>query len=117
QASNRSGGGAVIYAPSGSQEVLTEVLKDTLRIAPTIVKRNGDRIQVLVARDVDFRSVYELRATTTGRCRFLPCAGLRGAGAGAGGRQRAFRAGPHPTRVASPARRPRGDRAVYQPAT
>jgi len=67
QASNRSGGGAVIYAPSGSQEVLTEVLKDTLHIAPTIVKRNGDRIQVLVARDVDFRSVYELRATTTGR--------------------------------------------------
>jgi len=67
QASNRSGGGAVIYAPSGSQEVLTEVLKDTLHIAPTIVKRNGDRIQVLVARDVDFRPVYELRATTTGR--------------------------------------------------
>ena len=64
QASNRSGGGAVIYTPSGSQEVLTEVLKDTLHIAPTIVKRNGDRIQVLVARDVDFRSVYELRATT-----------------------------------------------------
>jgi type IV secretion system protein VirB10 len=67
QASNRSGGGAVIYTPSGSQEVLTEVLKDTLHIAPTIVKRNGDRIQVLVARDVDFRSVYELRASTTGR--------------------------------------------------
>jgi len=60
-------GGAVIYTPSGSQEVLTEVLKDTLHIAPTIVKRNGDRIQVLVARDVDFRSVYELRASTTGR--------------------------------------------------
>ena len=67
QASTRSGGGAVIYTPSGSQEVLTEVLKDTLHIAPTIVKHNGDRIQVLVARDVDFRPVYELRATTTGR--------------------------------------------------
>jgi type IV secretion system protein VirB10 len=60
QASARSGG-AVIYAPSASQDVLTEVLKDTLRIAPTVVKRNGDRIQVLVARDVDFRPVYELR--------------------------------------------------------
>jgi type IV secretion system protein VirB10 len=63
QATNRSGG-AVIYAPSASQEVLTEVLKDTLRIAPTVVKRNGDRIQVLVARDLDFRAVYELRART-----------------------------------------------------
>jgi type IV secretion system protein VirB10 len=60
EASSRSGS-AVIYAPSASQDVLTEVLKDTLRIAPTVVKRNGDRIQVLVARDVDFRPVYELR--------------------------------------------------------
>jgi type IV secretion system protein VirB10 len=61
EASSRSGS-AVIYAPSASQDVLTEVLKDTLRIAPTVVKRNGDRIQVLVARDLDFRPVYELRA-------------------------------------------------------
>jgi len=61
QAANHSGG-AVIYAPSASQDVLTEVLKDTLQIPPTIVKHNGDRIQVLVARDIDFRSVYELHA-------------------------------------------------------
>ena len=53
--------GAVIYTPSGSQDVLTEVLKGTVQIAPTIVKHNGDRIQVLVARDIDFRPVYELR--------------------------------------------------------
>lgn len=66
QASNRSGS-AVIYTPSGSTGVLTEVLKDTLQISPTVVKRNGERIQVLVARDVDFRSVYELRATASER--------------------------------------------------
>ena len=65
QASNRSGG-AVIYAPSASQDVLTEVLKDTANIPPTVVKRNGDRIQVLLARDVDFRPVYELRTPPTG---------------------------------------------------
>lgn len=53
-------GGTVIYNPSTSQEVLTEVLKSTLNIAPTVRKSQGDRIQVLVARDVDFRSVYEL---------------------------------------------------------
>jgi type IV secretion system protein VirB10 len=55
------GNGAVIYGPSGSQDIATEVLKDTLQIAPTIIKHNGDRIQVLVARDIDFRPVYELR--------------------------------------------------------
>jgi len=60
QAANRSGG-SVIYAPSSSADVMSEALKDTVGIAPTIVKHNGDRIQVLVARDVDFRPVYELR--------------------------------------------------------
>ena len=66
QAASRSGS-AVVYAPASSQDVLTEVLKGTVNIAPTVVKRNGDRIQVFVARDVDFRSVYELRAVATGR--------------------------------------------------
>jgi type IV secretion system protein VirB10 len=66
QAANHSGG-AVIYAPSASQDVMTEVLKSTVNIAPTVAKHNGDRIQVLVARDLDFRSVYELRGPATGR--------------------------------------------------
>jgi type IV secretion system protein VirB10 len=61
QASTRSNG-AVIYAPSASQDVLTEVLRGTISIPPTVIKRNGDRIEVLVARDLDFRSVYELRS-------------------------------------------------------
>jgi type IV secretion system protein VirB10 len=55
------GGGAVIYNPSPSESVITDVLKSTVNIRPTVTKRNGDRIQVFVARDVDFRSVYELR--------------------------------------------------------
>jgi type IV secretion system protein VirB10 len=59
QATNRSGG-SVIYAPSASADVATEALKGTLNISPTVVKRNGDRIQILVARDLDFRAVYEL---------------------------------------------------------
>lgn len=65
--SSRSGSGTVIVDPSASQGVMTEVLKGTVNIAPTVVKRNGDRIQVLVARDLDFRSVYELRSSAAGR--------------------------------------------------
>jgi type IV secretion system protein VirB10 len=56
-----SGNGTVIYNPSTSTDVITEVLKNTVNIPPTVVKPQGDRIQVFVARDLDFRSVYELR--------------------------------------------------------
>jgi type IV secretion system protein VirB10 len=56
-----SGNGTVIYNPSTSTDIVTEVLKSTVNIPPTVVKPQGDRIQVLVARDLDFRSVYELR--------------------------------------------------------
>jgi type IV secretion system protein VirB10 len=60
QSSNR-GGGAVIYNPSASQDALTDILKGTINIPPTVTKQQGDRIQILVARDLDFRTVYELR--------------------------------------------------------
>jgi type IV secretion system protein VirB10 len=56
-----SGNGTVIYNPSTSTDVVNEVLKSTVNIPPTVVKPQGDRIQVFVARDLDFRSVYELR--------------------------------------------------------
>ena len=59
--SSRSGGSAVVVNPSATQDVMTEVLKGTINIAPTVRKQQGDRIQVLVARDLDFRTVYELR--------------------------------------------------------
>jgi type IV secretion system protein VirB10 len=63
----RGGGTAVVVNPSASQDVLTEILRNTINVPPTIVKRNGDRIQVLVARDLDFRSVYELRSAARAR--------------------------------------------------
>jgi type IV secretion system protein VirB10 len=58
QSSSR--GGTVVLDPTASEDVLTEILRSTVDIPPTIRVRNGARIQVLVARDVDFRSVYEL---------------------------------------------------------
>ncbi len=65
--SSRNGNGTVVIDPSASQGVMTEVLKSTVNIPPTVTKQNGDRIQVLVARDLDFRSVYELRSVTPSR--------------------------------------------------
>ncbi len=65
--SSRNGNGTVVIDPSASQGVMTEVLKSTVNIPPTVTKQNGDRIQVLVARDLDFRSVYELRSVSPSR--------------------------------------------------
>ena len=64
QAAQRSGqSGAIIYDPSASTGVATEALRGSIGIVPTITKHQGDRIQILVARDLDFRQVYQLRAS------------------------------------------------------
>jgi type IV secretion system protein VirB10 len=59
--SQSEGGDTVVVSPTTSSQVMTEVLKSTINIPPTVVKPQGDRISVVVARDLDFRSVYELR--------------------------------------------------------
>ena len=55
-----AGNGTVIVNPSTSENVMTGVLQSTVDIPPTITVAPGARIQVLVARNVDFRSVYRL---------------------------------------------------------
>lgn len=60
QSSSR--GGTVVLDPTGSEDVLTDILRGTVNIPPTIRVRNGALIQVLVARDVDFRPVYDLES-------------------------------------------------------
>jgi type IV secretion system protein VirB10 len=63
QAAARNGSdGAVIVNPSTSTQIITEVLRNTINIPPTVLKHQGDRIQVFVARDIDFGSVYAVRS-------------------------------------------------------
>lgn len=57
---SQSTGSSVIVSPTTTSDVMTEVLRSTVNIPPTVTKAQGDRIQVFVARDVDFRPVYAL---------------------------------------------------------
>ena len=54
-------GSTVILNPQGGQQVIDDILRNTINIPPTITVNQGSRLQVIVARDVDFRPVYELR--------------------------------------------------------
>lgn len=56
-----SSGSTVVLNPQGGQQVIDDILRNTINIPPTITINQGSRIQVIVARDVDFRPVYELR--------------------------------------------------------
>lgn len=60
QMQSSSHGGTVVLDPTASEDILNDILRGTIDIPPTVRVRNGARIQVLVARDVDFRPVYEL---------------------------------------------------------
>jgi type IV secretion system protein VirB10 len=62
-AQSQQGDGAVVVQPSTSSGVLTEVLRETIGIPHTVLVPQGDRIQIMAARDVDFRRIYELRLT------------------------------------------------------
>jgi type IV secretion system protein VirB10 len=59
-AAREASGSTVVVNPSGTQDVMTEVLRSTVNIPPTIRIPHGARIQILAARDVDFRGVYQL---------------------------------------------------------
>jgi type IV secretion system protein VirB10 len=59
-ATQRQSGGVIIN-PTTPEAILTEVLQSTLNIPPTVRIAQGQRIQVLVARDLDFRRVYQLK--------------------------------------------------------
>jgi len=60
-AQSQQGDGAVVVQPSTSNGVLTELLRETIGIPPTVLVHQGNRVHAMAARDVDFRRIYELR--------------------------------------------------------
>lgn len=64
EVNRQNSSGSVVVSPSTSTDVMAEILRSTVSIPPTVTKSQGDRIQVFVARDVDFRSVYALKVAT-----------------------------------------------------
>ena len=46
---------------NNAQNMAAEALKNSINIPPTLYKNQGERISIFVARDLDFRSVYELK--------------------------------------------------------
>jgi len=57
---------------NGGQEVITTILERSLDIPPTLYKNQGERIGIMVARDLDFSLVYDLKTTPTRTPAFTP---------------------------------------------
>lgn len=47
---------------NGMSEIIKEAMRQSGNIPPTLIKNQGERVAIFVARDLNFESVYELRA-------------------------------------------------------
>jgi type IV secretion system protein VirB10 len=65
-ANQSKGGASVVVSPGqntiqGAGNIADQVIRETLRVRPNVTINEGTRIAIYVARDLDFRRVYELR--------------------------------------------------------
>ena len=47
---------------SAGNDLASQVLKQSINIPPTLIKNQGERVAIVVARDLDFSEVYQLEA-------------------------------------------------------
>jgi type IV secretion system protein VirB10 len=57
----QAGLGFVYAAQSNGQAVANTALQNSINIPPTLTKNQGDTVSLIVAHDLDFSSVYQLR--------------------------------------------------------
>jgi type IV secretion system protein VirB10 len=62
----QAGLGFVYAAQSNGQSVANTALQNSINIPPTLTKNQGDTISLIVAHDLDFSKVYQLRLNNTG---------------------------------------------------
>ena len=60
QSGSPSSGVAFQNTQNTGNQLAAEILKDSITIPPTLLKNQGERIAIFVARDLDFSNVYDL---------------------------------------------------------
>ncbi len=62
----QAGAGFVYAGQSNGQQIANTALENSINIAPTLSKNQGDTVSLIVAHDLDFSSVYQLQVNNAG---------------------------------------------------